>query len=199
MQLRLRRPSTQHLSDLVERQRGASVTYSPVGLTELGDVPDGFRRDVWHRELGCGADTFASAVKTLEAWGAHTGAGLSIVADGPPTVGAVVGIAAPLPVGFVALACRVVAVVETADTWSCTYGTLPGHPECGEERFRVTMSPDGTVGFEIVVVWRPGHLLTRLAPPVTRRLQRQATERYLDAVDTAARPAPSTSPMPAAS
>ena len=94
-------------------------------------------------------------------------------------------LAAPLPVGFAIATCRVVGVVDEPDRWGFAYGTLPAHPESGEELFVVERRPeDGdAVVFRITVFWRPHELLTRLGAPVARILQRRATLAYLDAMN----------------
>lgn len=108
-----------------------------------------------------------------------------VCADGPPTVGLVVAMSAPLPLGFIDVTCRVVSVVDEPNRFGFGfgYGTLPIHPGQGEESFTVERDDDGEVTFRIVAVSRPRHPLTRLCPPVARRLQRAAIERYLDAND----------------
>ena len=40
---------------------------------------------------------------------------------------------------------RVVYVIDGPDRRGFAYGTLPGHPESGEEAFLVERRPDGTV------------------------------------------------------
>ena len=95
--------------------------------------------------------------------------------------------AAPLPLGFIDVVCRVVDVVDVPDRFGFTYGTLPVHPEQGEESFTVVRHDDGSVVFEIAAASRPRHLLARACPPVARRLQRSATTRYLDAMSAATR------------
>ncbi|HEV8560641.1 MAG TPA: DUF1990 family protein [Actinophytocola sp.] len=40
---------------------------------------------------------------------------------------------------------RVVHVVEEEHRRGFAYGTLPGHPECGEEAFLLERHADGTV------------------------------------------------------
>lgn len=98
-------------------------------------------------------------------------------------VGSNVAMAAPLPVGYVDVVCRIVDVDDRTDRYRFTYGTLPTHPEQGEESFTVTRASDGHVDFEIVAASRPRHLLARLMPPVARRLQARAVARYLDAME----------------
>lgn len=51
--------------------------------------------------------------------------------------------------------CRVVAVCDEPHTYSFTYGTLPSHPEEGEELFALIRKPDGGVWFEITAFSRP--------------------------------------------
>lgn len=55
------------------------------------------------------------------------------------------------------------------------YGTLPGHPETGEEAFHVVRETDGSVTAEIVAFSRPADLPTRAASPLARQIQRAAT------------------------
>jgi uncharacterized protein (UPF0548 family) len=98
----------------------------------------------------------------------------------------VVAMSAPLPLmGFIDVVCRVVEVTDRTDRWGFAYGTLPVHPEVGEESFTVMRGPDNTVTFDIVAVSRPRHVLARTFPPVARRLQHIATTRYLEAMQSA--------------
>ncbi len=67
------------------------------------------------------------------------------------------------------------------------YGTLPGHAECGEERFRVSYSvATGEVTYEIAAFSRPAVLLSRLGYPFARRLQRRFAESSARALARAA-------------
>jgi uncharacterized protein (UPF0548 family) len=77
-------------------------------------------------------------------------------------------------------------MVDDAASFGFAYGTLPEHPEKGEELFLVTRGANGQVRFEIVAFSRPHDLVTRLGGPLARRLQVRATARYLDAMATAA-------------
>ena len=160
------------------------ITYSPVGLSSATTAPSGYRIDRWSRELGHGDDVFQRAVHALRHWDVHRGAGLLLCADGPAEIGSVVAMAAPLPIGFIDVVCRVVDVTERPDRVGFAYGTLPVHPEQGEESFTVARHDD-TVVFEIVACSRSRHPLARACPPAARALQRAATKRYLDAMETA--------------
>jgi uncharacterized protein (UPF0548 family) len=77
--------------------------------------------------------------------------------------------------------CRVVWTVDDENSFGFGYGTLPGHPESGEESFVVHRCGD-EVTFEINAISRPRHPLAKLGGPITRALQVQATKRYLTAM-----------------
>ena len=95
-----------------------------------------------------------------------------------------------LPVGgYVMAAGRVVFVLDEPDRRGFGYGTLPGHPEQGEEAFAVVRRGD-RMYFEITAFSRPRHPLARLAKPVSRLLQRQTTRRYIAAMHAVVGQAP---------
>jgi uncharacterized protein (UPF0548 family) len=150
--------------------------------------PKGYRLDRWSRELGDENDALERARAALQNWKVHEGAGLIVEADGPPTVGGIVAMAAPLPVGFIEVVCRVVDVVDQPDRCGFVYGTLPNHPEQGEESFIASRSANGVLTFEIVAVSRPRQILARVFPPVARRLQITATNRYFEAMRAVVQP-----------
>jgi uncharacterized protein (UPF0548 family) len=72
-------------------------------------------------------------------------------------------------------------VIEEPDRRGFVYGTLPGHPESGEESFVLVRQSDGAVIFTVEATSRPASLLARLGGPVTRWVQAVATDRYLKA------------------
>ena len=78
--------------------------------------------------------------------------------------------------------CRVVYVVDEPARRGFAYGTLPDHPEQGEEASVVTQDEDDSVWFEIKAFSRPAALLVRWAGPVGRAIQSVATTRYERAV-----------------
>jgi uncharacterized protein (UPF0548 family) len=100
--------------------------------------------------------------------------------DPPIEEGTTVATLAPLGPVRVILACRIVRVVDVPDRYGFAYGTLPSHPEEGEERFVVSHGADGTVTFEVVAFSRAHDLLTRLGGPIPRRIQAHTTQQYLD-------------------
>lgn len=183
--IRLTRPSSAELLSLAEAGTRDSLTYDTVGISALTEPPSGYRLDRWSRSLGKCEHAFDRAVEALRHWRVHEGAGLVVHAGGPPTVDSVVAMAAPLPVGWVEIVCRVVDVIDEPDRFGFTYGTLSVHPEQGEESFTVIRASDGSTDFQIAAASRPQHRLARALPPVARRLQRTATNRYLAAMKSA--------------
>lgn len=70
-------------------------------------------------------------------------------------------------------------LVLVADSTQMIYGTLPGHVECGEERFAVTLGTDGTVTATVTAFSRPGRWFTAVAGPVGRCIQSKMAEAYV--------------------
>lgn len=75
--------------------------------------------------------------------------------------------------------CRIVRVLDSDTEFGFSYGTLPHHPEEGEELFAVRNNGDGTVTFRVAAFSKPAGLVTRLIGPVGRLIQRSMTTRYL--------------------
>lgn len=187
MAIRVSKPTVADLERLALQQADNGLTYAPVGMTASADAPPGYRLDRWSRNLGSGRQVFERAAAALRSWEMHRAAGLIVFGHGAPAAGDIVAMAAPLPVGFVEVVCRVVAVEDGPKRYTFTYGTTSLHPEQGEELFAVELADDGSVDFTIVAISRARHPLARLAPPIARRLQRHATNRYLDGLERLAR------------
>lgn len=90
--------------------------------------------------------------------------------------------------------CRVVWVEELvpdddggAQRAGFGYGTLPGHPERGEEAFLAVLAADGTVFFELFAFSRHANWFYILGAPVARCCQWLVTQRYLAAARRLAR------------
>ncbi|MBA2283233.1 MAG: DUF1990 domain-containing protein [Acidimicrobiia bacterium] len=167
-------------------QARAEPTYdaSLRGATVHGEaLPDGWSHHRLVRALGEGEDVFARAATGVRAWEAHRGAGVDVHPGDPPALGATVVQRIALGPATVLACCRVVAVVDEPRRSGFAYGTLPLHPERGEESFVVALDDDGTVRFRVVAFSRFAHPLTRLGAPVTRRVQSATMHRYLDALE----------------
>lgn len=186
--LRLRRPSEAGLAEVLDAAVKEDLQYARDSL----DAANGFSTDRWTRTLGAGQLVFARACAALRAWEMHTGAGLTVHRASGAMIGGTVAMSAPLPLGHVELTCRILEVIDEPSRCGFVYGTLPNHPELGEETFVLSMAPDGEVTLDIVSRWKLRHPLGRLAPPVATWLQRRATMRYLDAMSRIVGSAPST-------
>lgn len=77
---------------------------------------------------------------------------------------------------------RVVYVVDEPQRRGFAYGTLPGHPEEGEESFIVEQTDDGSVWLEISAFSRPANGLWWLVYPVLRASQAFYTRRYFESL-----------------
>lgn len=145
-------------------------------------VPTGFHH--FSRSVTLRRTDLDGAAADLLGWRVHESAGLKVAASAAVAApGAVVLMR--LGAGPVALRipCRVLDVVEEPDRRGFVYGTLPGHPECGEESFVLERRADGTIGFTVSAFSRPATLLARAGGPVSRAMQRFMTGRYLAAPD----------------
>jgi len=185
VQFRLTRPEPEQLRSLVEGGAFDDLSYELVGLSKLAEAPSGFTMDRHTCVLGHGDAVFHKAVEALREWQVHRGSGIVVLADDEPRLDLVVAMSAPLPVGFIDLACRVVDTVDQDDQFGFTYGTLSAHPEEGEESFTVTRGADFGITFDILAVSRPRMWAARAVPPVARRLQHRAIGKYLSAMQTA--------------
>jgi len=185
--IRFGRVTPERLEPVYRRAEGNQVTYDHIGSTIFPTRWPERRPSVHHRIVGSGPTAFAAAVAGLRVWAPQRGIGARIhPPDNPVDVGTTVLIVLPFgPVAIVAPN-RIVAVIDEPGVFGFAYGTLPGHPESGEESFVVRQAPDGTVTATVSVDARPDNLPGRLAAPVVTALQRVAIRGYLAALERAA-------------
>lgn len=158
---------------------GAPLTYPEVGATRLRRAPAGYRAVERVRRLGFGPAVLGRAADALLRWQMHERAGIRVAVTSPVAeLDAVV----VQRIGWGPLSlnapCRVVYVVDDASRRGFAYGTLPGHPESGEEAFVLHLAGDGTVTFTVRAFSRPAKALTRLAGPLGELAQDLAVRRY---------------------
>jgi uncharacterized protein (UPF0548 family) len=163
------------------RWHDAPFTYAEVGAT-ADALPPGFRHLRRRRTLDPAAD-FRMAARAVMTWQLQTRAGLQVRASSREVEPDAVVV---LRLGLLLLSapCRVVYVIDEADRQGFAYGTLPGHPESGEESFVVERRPDGRVDFTVTAFSRPATTLAHLGGPVARWVQSRVTTRYLRALET---------------
>jgi uncharacterized protein (UPF0548 family) len=164
---------------LESRLRTAELTYPEVGATG-GELPPGYRHLRRRVSLGTGRAVFDAAADALFGWHMHAGSVTRVAATAPragPDVIVVLTVGAgPLRVHA---PCRVVWMADEPRRQGFAYGTLPGHPERGEESFVVEFGEDDAVSFAITAFSRPASLLARMAGPIGGLAQRGMTNRYL--------------------
>lgn len=165
-----------------DQLRAASLTYERTATT-----PAGFAH--FTRSTALRRTDLDGAADDLLGWRVHERAGLAVRASGPAVEDAVVEMRLGVGTVSVRIPCRVVAVVDEPDRRGFSYGTLPGHPECGEEEFLLERAADGSLRFTVAAFSRPATLLARAGGPVTGWVQRLMTARYLRAPDRLAPPA----------
>jgi uncharacterized protein (UPF0548 family) len=175
-----------------ERLRTVAPTYPEVGATRavaLGEpgaaLPGGYHS--LRREIRLGSDetTYATARDTLLGWGMQRGTGASVHPATPPEPAATVLISYGVGPLRAVIPCRVVWTVDEPGRVGFAYGTLPGHPECGEEAFLVRRDDAGQVWGTVLAFSRAAAWYTRLGGPVARAAQRFMAGRYLAALRSA--------------
>jgi uncharacterized protein (UPF0548 family) len=163
------------LDDLATLQ----LTYQEVGAT-AGPLPDGYHHVRKSAVIGHGRPRFEQAAARVMRWGMLRGAGVRVDASSEV---AAVGSEVLVGLGPLHAPCRVVYVVDDTDRRGFAYGTLPGHPESGEELFAVRYDPaTDEVNAEVVAFSRHATWWSRLGSPVTSVAQRVITTRYLTAL-----------------
>lgn len=166
--------------ETVGRLRRQTLTYPEVGQTRGGPLPGGYAHVSREAPIGRGEDQFSAAVEALFSWQLQRRSGVRVLASaGRVGEGAVAVLL--LGVGSLAVRApvRVVYVVEEPRRRGFGYGTLPGHPETGEEAFLVELADDDTVTCRIIAFSRPATWLTKLGGPLATLTQRWVTTRYL--------------------
>jgi uncharacterized protein (UPF0548 family) len=166
----------------------APFTYDEVGATRSGSLPPGYAHGERTARVGNGRAAFDRVTAAVFDWRLQSGIGLRVRASGSPrNPGVVVALTAGLPAFGYDIPCRVVWAQTEGDEQGFGYGSLPGHPESGEECFVVTLRPDGAVVFTTRVFSRLASPLARLGGPASRAVQRAAIEGYVAAAGRAAR------------
>ncbi|MDO3646050.1 DUF1990 family protein [Nocardia mangyaensis] len=166
-------------------ERSAPFTYPEVGATRT-TMPAGYHRFRRRRRIGHGRDLFDRAAAHIREFGMQKGVDIFDRAD---TEIAEPGTELTVRLGLgplvITAPCRVVYVLADPNRSGFAYGTLPGHPEIGEELFAVEYDPaDDTVYGLVTAFSRPGTWYVRLGGPAVRMIQRWFAIRYLRTLPT---------------
>ncbi|MDT0451694.1 DUF1990 family protein [Streptomyces hesseae] len=149
-------------------------TYAEVGATARTPLPAGYHHLRVTTRLGRGRAVFRTAAEAVLDWRMHRAMTGVRIPAGTPAVAPGVRVRPAIGFGPLRLSgeCAVVRVVREETTAGFAYGTLPGHPECGEEAFVVAIDEDGWVTLTVLAFSRPARWFTRAAGPLVRIVQR---------------------------
>jgi uncharacterized protein (UPF0548 family) len=130
--------------------------------------------------IGMGQLRFEEAADAVMHWGMQRGSGLRVDASSDSVAAGTVVV---VKIGFLKAPCRVVYIVDEPHVRGFAYGTLPGHPEIGEERFVVRHDPVTSAVFaEVSAFSRPATWWSKAGGPFTSLLQKAMNKRYVRAV-----------------
>src|SRR4051812_18669326 len=124
-----------------------TFTYPEVGAT-AAELPVGYQHLRASLAVGTGREGVEQCAETGMTWGIQRGAGLTVVPGERVRVGTDIRLGLRIGPVHIWAPCRVAYVVDEPDRRGFAYGTLPGHPERGEESFIVSLQQDGTVQFD---------------------------------------------------
>lgn len=175
--LYLKKPSSNVLSSFLAEQSALDFSYSAVGATAM-TPPPGFTVDRTRIELGKGEAVFDAARTSLKSWQQFRLGWVDAWSpETPLEVGRVVAIMGRAVGLWWLNSCRIVYTVNEigpTSKFGFAYGTLPGHFECGEERFLIEWDrTTDRVTYDIMAFSKPNHILTRLGYPLVRRSQKR--------------------------
>ena len=162
------------------------LNYPGIGFTSEGRSPEGFARSQARAHLGEGFETYRRVADGILSWQIQRRSGLRVrtetgsVESGSRIVsGFGIGpfrIKAPCEVVWV----RRPAPGNTAQSAGFAYGTLPGHPERGEEAFEVSIDAAGDVTFTITAFSRHSNWFYAAGGFAASAAQRLITSRFID-------------------
>ncbi|MFD7504412.1 DUF1990 family protein [Streptomyces sp. NPDC059850] len=153
------------------------LTYPEVGATRRWPLPAGYGHLRVRTRVGDGPEVFAAAGRAVLDWRMHRAAWVTVRVRGHAAEGQTVVVGLRVgPLRFRA-PCEVVWTVTDETETGFAYGTLPGHPECGEESFVVSLERDGSVWLTVTAFSRPAVRLTRAVAPLVPLFQRAYARR----------------------
>lgn len=169
------RPDAAGIERFLQERESDVFSYREVGATREEPMPAGYNVDHNRVQLGNGEKDFERGKSAILSWEMFKVPGLELISHNTPIEpGRNVALLAH-HLGFWSLnSCRVVYLIDEADSFGFAYGTLTEHVESGEERFTVEFHrKTGEVWYDILAFSRPGHPLVKLGYVYSRHLQKQ--------------------------
>ncbi|KAA5539184.1 DUF1990 domain-containing protein [Roseiconus nitratireducens] len=167
------RPDDAAVRVFLREQAQLEFNYPDVGASR-GQFPLRYDHDHFEVVLGRGRDVFDAARIAIENW-QHFNVGWAeaIPLSTPITAADNVAIRARLGGIWGLAAGRVIEVIDDlspdGERFGFSFGTLPGHPEQGEERFEICLMPDGRVRYRVAAFFRSNHWAIGIAWPYLRQ------------------------------
>jgi uncharacterized protein (UPF0548 family) len=165
------------------RQANEPFSYDGIGCTREA-LPRRWGWNIDHERvlLGAGRETFELARRAIDRWQMFPPEVATLCWPQPPRAGLEVAVLyrASLVRLWMLFPARIVYVVDdgiehqghTIERYGFAYGTLPDHPERGEERFLIEWDRgDDCVWYDLFAVSQPAHWLARLGYFYTRMEQ----------------------------
>jgi uncharacterized protein (UPF0548 family) len=151
-----------------------NLSYPEIGASLADPMPAGYRHLRYRTPIGNGPSQMRAATEALLSLSVYRTIGLGVdMAEKRARVGATVVV----HIGSLRAPCQFVWVEDSDDRAGWGYGTLTGHPECGEESFILTRDQANQVWLEVRSFSRPAIWYTRLAGPLIPMLQRHFARR----------------------
>jgi uncharacterized protein (UPF0548 family) len=147
-----------------------NFTYAEVGATRERPLPPRYNHLVYRTAVGSGPGELAVAADALLTFRLHRTARVTIKAE---AARAEAGEKVTVGLGPVQAPCRIVYAYQEPTRAGWAYGTLPGHPERGEEAFTLALDAEGVVRFTVIAFSRPASWVTVAAGPLAVFGQRQ--------------------------
>jgi uncharacterized protein (UPF0548 family) len=167
------------LRRMLAETAGAPFSYRDAGASR-GPAPSGYRPIERRAVVGHGPAAFQRLADGIVSWQVHRESGVAVLAAAPRAAPAVeVALAARTAGLVIVMSCRVIYVLDQPTRKGFAYGSLPGHPEAGEETFIAEIADDGAVTFAVGGFSRPGTVLTTFVSPFARALAGRAIDHYL--------------------
>ncbi|CAN5728062.1 hypothetical protein BH20ACT1_BH20ACT1_06150 [soil metagenome] len=177
---RLGRASVTALDAQLALARRGDLTYDHVGSTLHPERFPEHAQRTFELEVDDPGDGFADVIDGLRSWVPHHHLGARIhPPDATIEVGTTLLVVLPYGPFDVVAPDRIIEVIDEPHRFGFAYGTLPGHPECGEESFLVERIDGSRLHLRVRIDARPATVWARLASPLVTLFQNRAAACYL--------------------